>query len=140
MTNIIMRTPAVLGRTAFDQLFDQFFNDPRPYIKRSTEGYPVTDIFQNDDGSQIIQMALAGFSEDDINIEVQDNNIKISCDSVNQSKEANRRIAKRSFSKVFTDYQNKLDLPRAKATFINGLLSVEIPQLLGTTPTIIKIN
>ena len=80
-----MRTPAVLGRTAFDQLFDQFFNDPRPYIKRSTEGYPVTDIFQNDDGSQVIQMALAGFSEDDINIEVQDNNIKISCDSVNQS-------------------------------------------------------
>ena len=135
-----MRTPVVLGRTAFDQLFDQFFNDPRPYIKRSTEGYPVTDIFQNDDGSQVIQMALAGFSEDDINIEVQDNNIKISCYSVNQSKEANRRIAKRSFSKVFTDYQNKLDLTRAKATFINGLLSVEIPQLLGTTPTIIKIN
>ena len=85
-------------------------------------------------------MALAGFSEDDINIEVQDNNIKISCDSVNEGKEANRRIAKRSFSKVFTDYQNKLDLPRAKATFVNGLLSVEIPQLLGTTPTVIKIN
>ena len=44
MTNIIMRTPAVLGRTAFDQLFDQFFTDPLPAIKRSTDGYPLTDI------------------------------------------------------------------------------------------------
>ena len=135
-----MRTPAVLGRTAFDQLFDQFFNDPRPYIKRSTEGYPVTDIFENEDGSQVIQMALAGFDKEEINIEVQDSNIKISCDSVSGPEKGPRRIAKRSFSKVFTDYQNKLALPRAKATFINGLLSVEIPQLLGTTPTIIKIN
>ena len=135
-----MRTPAVLGRTAFDQLFDQFFNDPRPYIKRSTEGYPVTDIFQKEDGNQVIQMALAGFTKEDLVIEIVDNNIRISCHSANEGKEANRRIAKRSFSKVFTDYQNKLDLPRAKATFINGLLSVEIPQLLGTTPTIIKIN
>ena len=135
-----MRTPAVLGRTAFDQLFDQFFNDPRPYIKRSTEGYPVTDIFQKEDGNQVIQMALAGFTKEDLVIEIVDNNIRISCHSVNEGKEDNRRIAKRSFSKVFTDYQNKLDLPRAKATFINGLLSVEIPQLLGTTPTIIKIN
>ena len=135
-----MRTPAVLGRTAFDQLFDQFFNDPRPYIKRSTEGYPVTDIFQKEDGNQVIQMALAGFTKEDLVIEIVDNNIRISCHSVNEDKEANRRIAKRSFSKVFTDYQNKLDLTKAKATFINGLLSVEIPQLLGTTPTIIKIN
>ena len=30
MTNITLRAPAVLGRTAFDQLFEQFFQDPRP--------------------------------------------------------------------------------------------------------------
>ena len=44
MTNITLRAPAVLGRTAFDQLFEQFFQDTRPLVKRTTDGYPLTDV------------------------------------------------------------------------------------------------
>ena len=135
-----MRTPAVLGTTAFDKIFEQFFHNPQPLIRRSTEGYPVTDLYHDESGGQVIEMALAGFDEEDLCIEIQDNKITISARSEKPPDLHQRRIAKRSFSKTFVDYRNTLDLQRAKATFINGLLSVKIPQLVESTPTIIKIN
>ena len=77
MTNITLRAPAVLGRTAFDQLFEQFFQDPRPLVKRTTDGYPLTDVYRDGDDNQVIEMALAGFNKDDLEIEVKENTISI---------------------------------------------------------------
>ena len=78
MTQLTLRTPAVLGRTAWDQIFDQFFKDPQPMIKRSTDGYPLSDIYRDEDNNQVIEMALAGFTKEDIQIEVKQNVINIS--------------------------------------------------------------
>ena len=131
MTNITLRAPAVLGRTAFDQLFEQFFQDPRPLVKRTTDGYPLTDVYRDQDENQIIEMALAGFSKDDLEIEVKENKISICHEA--QPWEGDdrppRRIARRSFTKTFVDYNNTLDLAKAKATFENGLLTILIPQI-----------
>ncbi len=128
MTNLILRTPAVMGRTAFDQLFDNFFNDPRPMIKRSTEGYPLTDIYQDDDVNTIIEMALAGFSKEDIEIEIRDNTIIISSQATGDGA-SQRRIARRAFSRKFVDYDNNCNLAGSKATFENGLLKIVIPKI-----------
>ena len=96
MTGITLRTPAILGRTAFDQIFDQFFNDPGPMIKRSTEGYPLTDIYKDESGNSIIEMALAGFSKEDLTVEIKENTITISFQGKPWSGEdrPQRRIAK----------------------------------------------
>ena len=33
MTAITLRTPAIMGRSMFDQIFDQFFDDPNKITK-----------------------------------------------------------------------------------------------------------
>ncbi len=142
MTGITLRTPAILGRTAFDQIFDQFFNDPGPMIKRSTEGYPLTDIYKDESGNSIIEMALAGFSKEDLVVEIKENTITISFQGKPWTGEdrPQRRIAKRSFSKKFIDYDNQLNLLDAAAKFENGLLKITIPPQEETLSKIIDIK
>ena len=127
MTQLTFRAPAVLGRTAIDHLFDQFFNDPQPMIKRSTDGYPLSDIYKDEKDNQIIEMALAGFSKEDIHIEIKENKITISHQAGPRKGDDRipRRIARRSFSKTFIDYDNTLNLAGSTATFENGLLVIQ---------------
>jgi len=128
MTTLALRTPALLGRSAFDQIFDQFFNDPIPMIKSSTNGYPLTDIYRDEDNNQIIEMALAGFKKEELQIEAKENKINVSADNVKTDGGADeRRIARRSFKKTYVDYHNQLDFDNATATFVDGLLRISIP-------------
>ena len=142
MTGLTIRTPAILGRTAFDQLFEQFFNDPGPMLKRSTEGYPLTDIYKDESGNSIIEMALAGFSKEDFLIEIKENTITISFQGKPWQGEdrPQRRIAKRSFSKKFIDFDNQHDLTKSTASFENGLLKITIPSQSEEKPIIIDIK
>ena len=142
MTQLTLRTPAVLGRTAWDQIFDQFFNDPRPMIKRSTDGYPLSDIYRDEDNNQVIEMALAGFTKEDIQIEVKLNVITISHQAEPWKGEdrPQRRIARRSFTKSFVDYNNSLDLAGSVATFENGLLKVIISLKEEAKPKTITVQ
>ena len=141
MTGITLRTPALLGRTAFDQIFDQFFNDPIPMIKRSTDGYPITDIYRDDENNQIIEMALAGFSKEDLAVEAKENTIVISAQSnkLTAGGAHERRIARRDFRKTFVDYHNQLDFGNISATFENGLLKISIPPQEETKAVTINI-
>ena len=140
MTGLI-KFPALIGTSAFDDLFADFFRDPFPIMRRSTEGYPVTDIFIDDDGNHVIKMALAGFSKDNIKIEVKENTITIKCDAETTDEAIqHRRIATRAFSKTFIDYDNKLNLLKTDVTFKDGLLSLIIPKLPEEKPKLLDIK
>lgn len=140
-TTLALRTPALLGRTAFDHLFDQFFNDPIPMIKSSTNGYPLTDIYKDENDNQIIEMALAGFKREELQIEAKENKINISADNVRDGGGAiERRIARRSFKKTYVDYHNQLNFDDAKATFVDGLLRISIPPQKETNAIEITIT
>ena len=141
MTKLTLRAPAVLGRTAFDQLFEQFFQDPRPLVKRTTDGYPLTDVYRDGDDNQIIEMALAGFNKDDLEVEVKENTISIRHETETKPDERPpRRIARRSFTKTFVDYNNTLNLSKTEASFENGLLVIKIPQRSEKNAVQIKIK
>jgi len=132
--------PAIMGRSMFDQIFDQFFTDPKKSIKNSTGGYPVTDIYTNENNDQVIEMALAGFKNSDLNIAIKENTITISSNSDMSKDQQKRRIAKRSFKKTFVDYHNQLDFVKTEAEFIDGLLSITIPRIEEKKPTTINIK
>ena len=139
----ITHVPALLGNGAFDRIFDEFFRDPEPYVKQTTNGYPLTDIYKEEDGSQVIEMALAGFSKEDILINTEANKITISADGSKlkgQLAENRRRIAKRAFKKSFVDYHNTLDFGNSNATFENGLLRIQIPLREEVKPRQITIK
>ncbi len=139
----LTHVPALLGNGAIDRLFEEFFQNPEPYVKQTTNGYPLTDIYKEEDGSQVIEMALAGFSKEDILINTEANKITISADGSKikgQLAENRRRIAKRAFKKSFVDYHNTLDFGSSNATFENGLLRIQIPLREEVKPRQITIK
>jgi len=139
----LTHVPALLGNGAIDRLFEEFFQNPEPYVKQTTNGYPLTDIYKEEDGSQVIEMALAGFSKEDILINTEANKITISADGSKlkgQLAENRRRIAKRAFKKSFVDYHNTLDFGSSNATFENGLLRIHIPLREEVKPRQITIK
>ena len=138
MTRYSLQVPSIIGHTTLEKFFDDFWGDTQKAIERTTAGYPVTDIYK-EDGNQIIEMALAGFSEEMIEINVEDNNITISSDGT-QEQTKGSRIARRSFRRQFTDYDHKCDLENSSATFNNGLLRICIPPKESKTSKLIKIN
>ena len=138
MSNLVKyHTPSLLGRSIFDELFGDFPS----LARKSTQGYPVADIFSNEDGSTTLEFALAGFGKEDLTIEVQPekSSITVRADASTEG-DTNRRIARRSFQKTFVNYDSNLDLTASTADFHNGLLSVTIPRKEQLQPVIIDIN
>ena len=137
----LYRIPNLLTRSVIDDIWDGFFTNPAPMIQKATSGYPVTDIYVDESGNSTIELALAGFTKEQLNIEVKDRGITIHADAgSNEGEPTSRRIARRSFSKTFYDYSNKLDLERITAKFENGLLVVKVPPVLEAQPQKIEIE
>ena len=135
--------PSLLGRSVVDEIFGAFLNDMPTAVRQSTSGYPVADIFRNEDGSTSIQFALAGFAKKEINVEVkpEKRSITISGEAAETIDGApTRRIAKRAFAKTFVNYDNNLDLSSATAEYENGLLTVNVPTRPEAESLRIKIG
>ncbi len=135
--------PGLLGRSVFDDVFDNFINDFPQHIKRSTQGYPVADIYTADDGSTVMEFALAGFSKEDLNIEVkpEKRSITVSASTgVDEESVNGRRIARRNFQKTYINYDDNLDLSSLSAAFENGLLTVTVPKRPEVQPVTIEIK
>lgn len=145
MSNITRyRRPSLLGNTVFDSFFNDFFGEDvfATHLTKTTSGYPVADIYQDNDGSTIMEFALAGFSRSELSIDVKPErrSITVSAESGNGDDVSSRRIARRAFSKTYVNYDDNLDLSRAEATFENGLLTVMVPRRPETQPVRIEIQ
>ena len=133
--------PGLLGRTVFDDIFDNFFTDVPTYVQKSTQGYPVADIYGDAEGNTVIEFALAGFNRDELTVEVKPEERTLTVAAITETGDNNqRRIARRSFNKTYVNYDDNLDLTRAKASFENGLLSIIVPKRPEVEPVSIDIT
>ena len=97
------------------------------FTRGESDSYPPYNIEKTGDGSYRIQMALAGFTRDEIDVTVQDNMLII----VGRAGEAegeqreylHRGIAKRAFERRF---QLADTIKVTGAGYDNGLLNVEL--------------
>lgn len=126
MNNLTVR-PSLLGRSVFDDIF-LTRKDFKKLLNRTTEGYPVTDIYDDNDGNTIMEFALAGFTKEELSIEVrpEDSTITVKASS-DSSSDLPKRIARRSFEKTYINYDSHLDLKSTMAEYKNGLLRVKVP-------------
>jgi len=140
-TEITKISPGLLGRNVFNAIFDNFFQDMPAHIKQSTQGYPVADIYTNEEGYTVMEFALAGFSRSELNVEVKPaiRSITIAANPESVLNTSARRIARRSFTKTFVNYDDDLDLTNTEANYQNGLLTILIPHRTETKPVKIKI-
>ena len=144
MTNtaITLHRPSLLGRNVFDSIFNHVLDDFPQLIQQSTRGYPVSDIYQNEKGDTVMEFALAGFSKDDLSIDIkpEKRSITVRAESKSNEEDSNRRIARRSFEKTYVNFDNNLNLSAVTAEFENGLLCITVPIRPEAEPITIKIK
>ena len=141
MNAITIRRPGLLGHNVINEVFDNFFSDFPTHLKASTQGYPVADIYRDDDGSTVLEFALAGFKRKELSIDIQPDKRSITITGqVDESNEKRQRIARRNFTRTYVNYDDNLDLSSSKASFENGLLSVRVPQRPDVQPLSIQID
>ena len=127
----------------FDTMFNRLMNFPT----QQDSGYPPYNIRKVDEYNYVIELALAGFSESDIEVEVKDGTLSVRSKedkSTDESQYVHRGIARRSFSRTWTLSD---DMIVKGAEFNNGLLNISLekvvpeekkPRLIPITKLIIK--
>ena len=118
--------PLYRSTVGFDRLFSLF--DELAGNDGTTAGYPPYNIERTGENDYRITVAVAGFSEADLNIEAKENTLTIRGEKQAMSDERNdetlyQGIAARAFERVF----QLADYVQVKgATLENGLLHVDL--------------
>ena len=131
-------TPFSIG---FDRVFDRLVDYGTTY---ETGGFPPYNIRKTDDFKHVIELALAGFSKDEIEVVLTDGVLVIkSADLLSQTDPneglVHKGIAKRSFTRKFT-LADDIEIKDAKLK--NGLLEIELEQIVPEhkNPRTIKVK
>ena len=130
-------------RTPFDILVRNFFQDASKYspLAESKVPHPV-DVYTTET-SLVFDIACTGISKDDIEIQTQDNILRINYDKSKEEDKSvdyiHKGIAKRSFN-LGWKIDSKFDLKKASASFNSGLLQIEIPFAKGSELKTLKIS
>ena len=122
--NFNQLTPYAVG---FDRVFDQLQN----YVENNSTstGYPPYNIRKDGEYNYDIEMALAGFSRKDIEVEVADGVLTIRSVKENEDDENNlyRGISYRKFNRKFTLAD---DIIVKDAKLQDGLLKISLEKII----------
>ena len=113
----------------FDDLFDHFNNTLEYTVKQQTS-YPPYNINKIDDLNYQIEMALAGFNRNDIEIKSALSQLTIKSvenDDKEEKETLHRGISKRKFSRTFTLAD---DVIVNSAKLKDGMLLVELEKVV----------
>ncbi len=135
-------TPLYRSTVGFDQFADLLDRAFSTDLNQTT--YPPYNIEKTAEDAYRISIAVAGFSEDDLNVETRENQLFISARKTEETKEEaktflHRGIAERSFEKRFQLADHVIV---TGASIENGMLNIdlvrEMPEALK--PRKIEIN
>lgn len=133
----------------FEDLRKTFLNDLEllafePF-RYNNQSFPPYNIFEVDKNEYVIEMALAGYSKNDIEVVVEDNRLKISSDKVDEDPKSeinkfyHKGIAKRSFSSQFRIADHA---EISECTMKDGILRISVVRNIPEEklPKVIKIK
>ena len=112
----------------FDSMFDRLLGPSTQHVSNS-QGYPPYNIRKDGDTKYFIEMAVAGLSENDLEVELKESVLEIRSKQSTED-EANyvhRGIAKRTFERSFTLSD---DIVVKGCDLTNGMLTVELEKVI----------
>ena len=125
----------------FDRVFDRLVDYDTNY---TTGGFPPYNIRKTDDFKHVIEIALAGFSKDEIEVVLTDGVLEIKSSELPTTDKPkddmiHKGIAKRAFTRKFT-LADDIEIKDAKLK--NGLLEIELEQIVPEhkKPRTIKVK
>ena len=139
--------PVTVG---FDNMFDHFermFDEDSFFRSPTMSNFPPYNIVKTGKNTYDVELALAGFSKDDIEVQYEDNMLTVKSkqkDEKSESKDEDgnilhRGISKRWFSKSFTVAD---DVEVKGAELKDGLLKISMERIIpeGKAPRTIEIK
>jgi HSP20 family molecular chaperone IbpA len=116
----LFNNPLLLG-------FDQFERTLDRIAKSSAESYPPYNIEQVDENGLRITLAVAGFSADDLSVQIEDNQLVIRGKQAEETDRVylHRGIAARQFQRSFVLADG---IEVTGASLDNGLLSIDLKR------------
>jgi|TARA_B100002003_G_scaffold109242_1_gene101173 molecular chaperone IbpA len=112
----------------FDSMFDRLLGDSTQHVTNN-QGFPPYNIRRDGDTKYFIEMAVAGLSEEDLEVELKESVLQIRSKQSTED-EANyvhRGIAKRTFERAFTLSD---DIVVKGCDLTNGMLTVELEKII----------
>ena len=136
--NFNQLTPYAVG-------FDRIINDLQRYTENTvtSSGFPPYNIRKETDYTYLIEMALAGFGRDDLEIETSQGTIAVRSvkvpDFTVKDDQIYRGIAYRKFERKFTIAD---DIIVKNASLVNGMLTIKLERVIPEEkkPKLIAIN
>ena len=129
----IVKDPRVLGFEPTLQRIQKTVKEPLD------NSFPPHNIIEKDDDNLVIELAIAGYTEEDVSVKVDDNQLIIEGGKESEDKYLHQGIANRKFRKAFT-LGEFLVVQSAKLS--DGILSVHIEKVIpeDKKPKVIEIN
>ena len=123
--NFNQLTPYAVG---YDRVFDQL----QKYVHNNVQssGFPPYNIQKGGEYNYTIELALAGFSKDDIEVEIADGTLSVRSDKKEDAKDDftyHRGISFRKFNRKFTLAD---DIVINGAKLENGMLTIELERIV----------
>tara|TARA_B100001123_G_C15012341_1_gene908076 strand:- start:239 stop:676 length:438 start_codon:yes stop_codon:yes gene_type:complete len=116
----------------FDSIFDEF-DRMLESTERYSSNYPPYNIKRLNDTEYKIEVALAGYSKDDIEIELKDNTLTVRNKTTDKTIDEkgngviHKGISTRQFERSFTISE---DIKIKKAELKNGLLIIDLERII----------
>jgi HSP20 family protein len=153
---VINHKVPVIGRdeflTPFDRMFDQIINTQFPEIEKQVgvkpyqgTAYPKVNVYEYDDKVGVVA-EIPGLDKKDLSIDVEEGVLTIAGNKHGLFDDTGAKVIRRelkqsSFKRQF-ELGELLDGDKVKASFKDGLLSIEIPKVEPEKPkkTSVKIS
>lgn len=114
--------------------FDRMFEDMERHMHngRSTDNYPPHNVIQLDETHYVIEIAVSGFAEEELNIELQDNVLNVTGEKIREEaapkvEYLHKGIGTRNFTRNFSLAEN---VQVCGATVKNGILAVALERII----------
>ncbi|WP_456427337.1 Hsp20/alpha crystallin family protein [Rhodocaloribacter sp.] len=129
-----------------DRLFEDFFGRTL-MTDRETElqsvWTPVVDLSESDD-AYLIRMDLPGLSKEDVQITFENGVLQVSGERKNVHEETKDQVHRieRWYGRFFRSFNlgQNVQADKIKATFKNGVLTIEAPKVEASKPLKIKVS
>lgn len=120
--------------------FDHLLNELDSAVRHANDHYPPHNVIKTTDTDYLIELAVAGFSRDEITIEVKDRTLAISGEHINKNREyIHRGISTKKFKRTFRLSEH---VQVHGADLKDGILSVSLRYVVPEEmrPRIIQIG
>jgi molecular chaperone IbpA len=137
---LLIKGDEKMTRTTFDLVplqrfavgFDQLFNDiDRMYMNSASNNtYPPYNIIKEDDDTFLIEIAVAGFSEEELDISIDQQQLIVTGNALKREDDKNyvhRGIGLRNFTRTFRLADH---IEVRGASLNNGLLAIELVRII----------